>query len=66
MELTKAVSLSLYQSYLLRLWRPEPGADWRIILESVQNGERECFGDLEALLASLAQQMQALEGGEQG
>lgn len=64
MEPIKIAPFSQYRSYLLRLWQPEQEADWRIILESVQNGERECFRDLGELLAGLERHMQALEAVE--
>jgi hypothetical protein len=44
-----------YRSYLLRLWHEtEPGAPWRVMLESVaEPGERHYFKDLESLIAYL-------------
>jgi hypothetical protein len=53
-----------YSSYLLRLWhKNEPGAPWRVMLESVvEPGQRHYFKDLESLMAYLlAQQEPASE-----
>ena len=42
--------LSIYQSYLLRLWRVKEGEEgWRASLESAQTGERKGFATLDAL-----------------
>ena len=41
------------QSYLLRLWRDEPGGRWRMSLQDVKSGERIGFADLERLFAYL-------------
>jgi hypothetical protein len=38
-----------YQSYLLRLWRPDGRTGWRIVVENVNSGERHSFSDLEKL-----------------
>ena len=41
---------SVYQSYLLRLWRAKEGEEgWRASLESAQTGERKSFATLDAL-----------------
>ncbi len=47
-----------YRSYLLRLWHiNEPGAPWRVMLESViEPGQRHYFKDLECLKAYLLTQ----------
>jgi hypothetical protein len=47
-----------YRSYLLRLWhKNEPGAPWRVMLESViEPGQRHYFKDLESLTAYLLTQ----------
>ena len=52
-----------YYTYLLRLWRVEDTPDstagdtartlWRVSLESARTGERQGFGDMEALFAYL-------------
>ena len=49
-----------YRSFLLRLWHEaEPGAPWRIMLESVNKpGERHYFKDLESLVAFLVIQQE--------
>lgn len=46
-----------YQSYLLRLWRPDEQSAWRITLELVGSGERQSFSDLERLLTFLKDRM---------
>jgi hypothetical protein len=41
---------SVYQSYLLRLWRAKEAEEgWRASLESAQTGERRGFATLDAL-----------------
>jgi hypothetical protein len=46
----RTAELSVYQSYLLRLWRVKEGeAGWRASLESAQTGERRGFATLDAL-----------------
>ena len=49
-----------YRSYLLRLWHEnEPGAPWRVMLESVTKpGQRHYFKDLENLMAFLLMQQE--------
>jgi hypothetical protein len=47
-----------YQSYLLRLWRPDSRTGWRIVVESVDSGERRSFSDLARLHAFLETQQQ--------
>jgi hypothetical protein len=45
-----------YRSYLLRLWRVrDDGERWRVALESVEDGQRRGFEDLEAFFAYLRQ-----------
>jgi hypothetical protein len=46
-----------YHSYLLRIWRSTAQGDWRILLESVADGERHTCTDLEHLFALLRQQI---------
>ena len=46
-----------YQSYLLRLWRPGAGAEWRVMLECIASGERHGFPDLARLFAFLRDQI---------
>ena len=40
-------------SYLLRLWRAGGDGGWRALLQSIPDGERHMFADLESLLAFL-------------
>lgn len=47
-----------YQSYLLRLWRVDEGADGvQVSLESTHTGRRRGFANLEAMLDFLRRQM---------
>ena len=52
-----------YQSFLLRLWQAkEPGAPWRVMLESVaEPGQRHYFKDLQSLTAYLSTQQVEVE-----
>lgn len=47
--------VTIYRSYLLRLWRRnKPASAWRAMLESItEPGERHTFKDLESLVAYL-------------
>ncbi len=51
---------TIYRSYLLRLWHNnQPGAAWRIMLESVNKpGQRHYFKNLNDLTVFLASQQQ--------
>ena len=49
-------SKPVYQSYMLRLWRPGRGEPWRAMLECVDSHERLGFADLEDLFAFLKMQ----------
>jgi hypothetical protein len=40
-------------SYLLRIWRAGGAGGWRASLQSIPEGERHMFADLESLLAFL-------------
>jgi hypothetical protein len=40
-------------SYLLRIWRAGSEGGWRASLQSIPEGERHMFADLESLLAFL-------------
>jgi hypothetical protein len=40
-------------SYLLRIWRAGGEGGWRASLQSIPEGERHMFADLESLLAFL-------------
>ena len=53
-----------YRSYLLRLWHEnEPGAPWRVMLESItEPGNRHYFKDLESLMAYLLAQLAESKG----
>jgi hypothetical protein len=50
-------TLAEYHSYLVRLWRPSPQADWRLMIELIPQGERQGFATLEALCHFLHDQM---------
>lgn len=54
---------SLYQSYLLRLWRTEQCETecWRASLQDPRTGERIGFANLEELFAFLMLQIEALD-----
>lgn len=53
---------AIYTSYLLRLWlEPGDSGQWRAMLESPLNGERQGFASLEALFAFLEQETQRLQ-----
>lgn len=50
---------SVYQSYLLRLWRVKEGEEgWRASLESAQTGERRGFATLDGLFDYVRSQTQ--------
>lgn len=55
-------STTKYQSYLLRLWRPDRKAGWRIMVESVNSGERQTFTDLPSLVEFLETQTNGNNG----
>jgi hypothetical protein len=42
-----------YQAYLVRLWREDEDAAWRILVTHVATGERHHFPDLAALFEFL-------------
>lgn len=46
-------------SYLLRLWRSGADGAWRASLQSVQDGERHMFADVESLLTFLVEQVRS-------
>lgn len=50
-----------HHSYLLRLWCSSASGVWQASLQSVQNGERHSFADLESLLAFLVEVVQTGE-----
>jgi hypothetical protein len=45
---------STYQSYLLRLWRDNPTAPWRALLQSTANGEKYHFVEVATLFEFLS------------
>lgn len=49
---------SLYQSYLLRLWRDTPQSTWRASLQSAATEELRHFATIEELWAFLIAQME--------
>jgi hypothetical protein len=48
-----------YQSYLLRLWREDTAAPWRILATYIPSGERRLFSNLEDCLAFIKAQAEA-------
>jgi hypothetical protein len=44
---------ALCQSFLLRLWREDPGGERRVLLQDILEGKRHCFADLDELFAFL-------------
>ncbi len=48
-----------YYSYLIRIWRPGPAADWRIRVEAIASGERYTFTELEDLFTFLRMQVRS-------
>jgi hypothetical protein len=50
-----------YHSYLVRLWRPAPQAEWRLMVERIPGGERRGFATLEALCLFLQKQIRPPE-----
>jgi hypothetical protein len=54
-----------YLSYMLRLWQVgsrEGRSVWRASLENPHTGERQAFGDVEALVAFLAEKTSSPAG----
>ncbi|MHB9032316.1 MAG: hypothetical protein ACYC6L_04625 [Anaerolineae bacterium] len=54
-----------YLSFLLRLWRSEPGktAEWRTSLQDIQSGQRLGFACLDDLVVYLKERMGQAIGG---
>lgn len=52
-----SVALSLYHSYLVRIWKEAEGALWRGSAQSVQTGEIVRFANLTELFAFLESQI---------
>ena len=50
-------SQSTYQSYLLRLWRDNPGSKWRASLEATNTTHKHTFPNLATLVAYLEETM---------
>ena len=46
---------SQHSAYLLRIWRAEEDAEWRVYVENVHTGEKQGFRDMNALMAFLQQ-----------
>jgi hypothetical protein len=55
-----------YQSYLLRLWRPDSSTIWRIQIESIPSGQRQNFSELLGLVQFLQSQLSRGEADEPG
>lgn len=53
-----------YQSYMLRLWRPDGSSNWRIQIESIHSGQRQSFSELPGLVQFLQSQISRGETGE--
>ena len=56
-----------YLSYMLRLWQAgsrDGKSVWRASLENPHTGERQAFGDVEALVAFLAEKTSSPTGAE--
>jgi len=51
-------SSSLYQSFLLRIWRDDEHTPWRLQLEDPHTGERRGFATLQQMVEFLGQQME--------
>src|SRR4051812_10439250 len=51
--LVRALNHQEHWSYLLRIWRAGGDGGWRASLQSIPEGERHMFADLESLLAFL-------------
>ncbi len=49
-------SLTIYQSYLLRLWQEDGHAMWHCSAQSIQTKEVTHFADLDSLFTYLAAQ----------
>ena len=54
---------SLYQSYLLRLWRASPQSPWRASLQSAATEELQHFATMEELWAFLVAQTTMVDDG---
>lgn len=50
-------SHTIYQSYLLRLWRTDSDAPWRASLQSTADGEPIIFSNTAALFAFLQERL---------
>ena len=44
---------TVYQSFLLRLWREHANQSWHVALLNIQSGEAKRFADLEQLITFL-------------
>ena len=51
--LARLVLQQEHWSYLLRIWRASGNTGWRASLQSIPDGERHMFADLDSLLAFL-------------
>ncbi len=49
------------QAYLMRLWREDDQMPWRIMLQTINDGERENFPTIESFISHLEKIMQASE-----
>ena len=50
-------SSSLYQSFLLRIWRDDERTPWRVQLEDPHSGEQHGFSTMRKMFEFLEQQM---------
>lgn len=57
---------SHYQAYLIRLWREDEDAAWRIVVTHVATGERHHFPSLGDLFAFLQSRQKGIPPARQG
>ncbi len=53
--------VSNYVSYLIRMWREDPGV-WRGMVEDPQTGERVYFKDVDELMTFLREKIEQKNG----
>ena len=50
-----------YESFILRLWRENPEAEWRILLKEIDTERQFVFADLEGLASNLGERLSPAE-----
>jgi hypothetical protein len=50
-ETGKLMQPTHYQSYLVRLWREDAAAPWRVVVTHVPTGQQQHFASLDACFA---------------